>query len=116
MQRPVVVLPQPDSPTSPSVSPRRIVKLTPSTARTTPSEPAEEPGRHRVVLDEVAHLQQRLGPGIPPRRVGEGRGGPAGGAHRAASATIVVSGRRSISPSRRSHARPRRPGAAPAAP
>ena len=36
-QRPVVVLPQPDSPTRPSVSPRRIVKLTPSTARTTPT-------------------------------------------------------------------------------
>ena len=32
--RPTVVLPQPDSPTSPSVSPRRIVKLTPSTAWT----------------------------------------------------------------------------------
>ena len=32
MQRPVVVLPQPDSPTNPSVSPRRTVKVTPSTA------------------------------------------------------------------------------------
>ena len=41
MQRPVVVLPQPDSPTRPSVSPRRIVKLTPSTARTTADLAAE---------------------------------------------------------------------------
>ncbi len=32
----VVVLPQPDSPTSPSVSPRRRSKLTPSTARIGP--------------------------------------------------------------------------------
>ena len=32
--RPVVVLPEPDSPTRPSVSPRPISKLTPSTART----------------------------------------------------------------------------------
>src|SRR5262245_42257521 len=32
----VVVLPQPDSPTSPSVSPDLIVKLIPSTALTTP--------------------------------------------------------------------------------
>ena len=34
--RPVVLLPQPDSPTSPSVSPFAIEKLTPSTARTSP--------------------------------------------------------------------------------
>ena len=32
MQRPVVDLPQPDSPTSPSVSPAIIEKLTPATA------------------------------------------------------------------------------------
>src|SRR6266700_468372 len=36
--RPVVVLPQPDSPTRPSVSPGATVKSTPSTARTTPPE------------------------------------------------------------------------------
>ena len=34
--RPVVLLPQPDSPTRPSVSPLRISKLTSSTARTSP--------------------------------------------------------------------------------
>src|SRR5207244_11959878 len=33
ISRPVVDLPQPDSPTRPSTSPRSIVKLTPSTAR-----------------------------------------------------------------------------------
>ena len=32
----VIVLPQPDSPTMPSVSPSRTEKLTPSTAFTTP--------------------------------------------------------------------------------
>ena len=37
MQRPVVVLPQPLSPTSPSVSPRRTAKLTSSTALTCPT-------------------------------------------------------------------------------
>ena len=37
MQREVVVLPQPDSPTSDSVSPRAMVKLTSSTARTAPA-------------------------------------------------------------------------------
>src|SRR5689334_519522 len=36
MQRPVVVFPHPDSPTSPSVSPRVSAKLTPATARTRP--------------------------------------------------------------------------------
>ena len=35
--RPVVLLPQPDSPTRPSVSPRRIVIDTSSTARTSPT-------------------------------------------------------------------------------
>ena len=33
----VTLLPQPDSPTSPSVSPARTAKLTPSTALTMPS-------------------------------------------------------------------------------
>ncbi len=37
MTLPSVVLPQPDSPTRPSVSPSVTVKLTPSTARTAPS-------------------------------------------------------------------------------
>src|SRR6185437_1560987 len=37
MQRPVVVLPQPLSPTSPRVSPRRTVKSMPSTALTSPT-------------------------------------------------------------------------------
>src|SRR6185369_17648529 len=43
MQRPVVVLPQPDSPTRPRVSPRRSAKLTPSTARTVPARPPNIP-------------------------------------------------------------------------
>ena len=43
MARPVVVLPQPDSPTSPSVSPRRIEKLTPSTAFTVAARPPKSP-------------------------------------------------------------------------
>jgi hypothetical protein len=37
MVRPTVVLPQPDSPTRPSVSPGAIWKLTPSTALTRPT-------------------------------------------------------------------------------
>jgi hypothetical protein len=37
MQRPVVVLPQPLSPTSPSTSPSRTENDTPSTARTWPT-------------------------------------------------------------------------------
>src|SRR5271167_1430871 len=37
MHRPVVVLPQPLSPTSPKVSPRRTVKSIPSTAFTSPT-------------------------------------------------------------------------------
>ena len=43
MQREVVVLPQPDSPTSDSVSPRSMVKLTSSTARTWPTARPSRP-------------------------------------------------------------------------
>src|SRR5215510_5825292 len=43
--RPTVVLPQPDSPTSPSVSPAAIVKLTPSTANTMPRARCSSPLR-----------------------------------------------------------------------
>src|SRR5215204_2731653 len=39
-QRPTVDLPQPDSPTRPKVSPAKISNETPSTARTTSSEPS----------------------------------------------------------------------------
>src|SRR5205085_6606338 len=44
MQRPVVDLPQPDSPTSPKVSPCRMLKLTSSTALTvSPPAPNNPP-------------------------------------------------------------------------
>ena len=45
MSRPTVVLPQPDSPTSPSVSPARTSKSTPSTARTWPTTRCSAPAR-----------------------------------------------------------------------
>ena len=49
MQRPSVDLPQPDSPTRPSVSPRASSRSTPSTARSTlaarPREPPADPPR-----------------------------------------------------------------------
>ena len=37
IESPVMLLPDPDSPTMPTVSPGAIWKLTPSTARTTPA-------------------------------------------------------------------------------
>src|SRR5262245_62204873 len=44
--RPVVLLPHPDSPTSPTVSPRRMSKVMPSTARTAAGGPlAHNPRR-----------------------------------------------------------------------
>ena len=45
MQRPVVDFPQPDSPTSPSVSPRCTEKLTPETAWTSPTLCRNSPAR-----------------------------------------------------------------------
>ena len=50
--RPSVVLPQPDSPTTPSVSPGRTVRSTPSTARTCPTVCLKSTGLDREVLDE----------------------------------------------------------------
>ena len=58
MQRPVVVLPLPDSPTSPNVSPSSIVKLTPSTARTIDAG-AKSPRLPAELLDEIADLEER---------------------------------------------------------
>ena len=56
-----VDLPQPDSPTSPSVSPSLRVRLTPSTARTRADLAVDHDARlDREVLDEVGHLQQRI--------------------------------------------------------
>ena len=53
-----VDLPQPDSPTMPSVSPRRRSRLTPSTARTAPICVLKTmPAGQREVLDQVAGLQ-----------------------------------------------------------
>src|SRR5712692_10994505 len=43
MQRPTVVFPDPDSPTSPSVSPLEIAKVTPSTALTSATTRASTP-------------------------------------------------------------------------
>src|SRR2546422_5579470 len=56
------VLPHPDSPTSPSVSPRRISKLTPSTARTRPLRPPKNPRseEHTSELQSRLHLVCRL--------------------------------------------------------
>ena len=62
MRRPVVVLPHPLSPTSPSVSPGSTVKLTPSTARTTRAFAAERAGEEaaaqREVLREVVDSEE----------------------------------------------------------
>src|SRR4030095_9635193 len=43
MQRPVVVLPQPDSPTRPRGSPRRVEELTPSPPLITAGSPPQTP-------------------------------------------------------------------------
>jgi hypothetical protein len=45
MVRPTVDFPQPDSPTSPTVSPFAIEKLTPSTANTVPDARCRTPVR-----------------------------------------------------------------------
>jgi hypothetical protein len=52
--RPVVVLPQPDSPTSDSVSPLRTLKSRPSTAYLALQHAAPD----REVLDQAGHREQ----------------------------------------------------------
>ena len=47
-ERAVTVLPQPDSPTTPSVSPRSMCRSTPSTARTMPSSVLNQVFRPRM--------------------------------------------------------------------
>ena len=61
MQRPVVDLPEPDSPTSPSVSPLAMSKLTLSTACTRLGFAGEEAAADREVLGQVLDAQERLG-------------------------------------------------------
>ena len=57
--RPSVDLPQPDSPTSPSVSPRRTSRSTPSTACTSSSaRAASVPAVNREVLRQIARLER----------------------------------------------------------
>ena len=60
----VVVLPQPDSPTSPSVSPRSRVNETPSTARTVPRLRPSSPRRTGKCLVSASHLEERAHAGV----------------------------------------------------
>ena len=101
-RRPTVVLPDPDSPTRPSVSPRRTSNDTPDTAWTTSTARFRNAAADREVLDEIAHLDQRplrAGRRVRPRNGGHASGhaappsaAPAGAASApttASSASIV---------------------------
>ena len=103
--RPTVVLPQPDSPTRPSVSPRRISKLTPSTAWTTADRALQDAAVDREVLDEVAHLDEGRARGrpAPPGADGYGRRLGAGGV-----GSIIARPAGSADAARAEAARPRR--------
>ena len=66
---PTVDLPQPDSPTRPSVSPAPMAKLTPSTALTTPPRRCSSPPRTGKCLTRpsTSRLAGALMPPPPPR-------------------------------------------------
>ena len=67
-QRAIVDLPQPDSPTTPSVSPFLTVKVTPSTAFTRGDFLLEDdPARDGEVLLEVLDDEQLVARGLPAR-------------------------------------------------
>ena len=86
--RPVVVLPQPDSPTIPKVSPAATLRSSPSTARTVPTERRRTPRRtgkcfSRPVTDSSgsaltggARSRRSTAPGARRGRGGRRRGGP----------------------------------------
>src|SRR3982751_3804813 len=59
MARPAVLLPQPDSPTSPSVSPRFTKKSMPSTARTAPTVRRKTPPPRRGKVHLQAFCAER---------------------------------------------------------
>jgi len=59
MEKPVTVLPEPDSPTSPRISPGATSKSTPSTARATPSLVKKWVRRLRTWSPALAHLRFR---------------------------------------------------------
>ncbi len=62
MDSEVTLLPQPDSPTMPSVRPAATEKLTPSTAANSP------PSSSRKLVRKAAHFEQRGHRALPPRR------------------------------------------------
>ena len=86
MARPTVVLPQPDSPTSASVSPGKIVRSTPSTARTWPltrfkhAGADREPGLRSRISSSASALSTVMA--APPRPLS-----PPGGSAPTASPT-----------------------------
>src|SRR3982074_46250 len=101
---PVVVLPQPDSPTSDSVSPRRTVKSRPSTACTAPCLRCNRPRRtgkyfcRPVTVSSSAlsislHSQFRLDVGFPRRQAlfgGQVAGHPVFSGHPAQLRDLVL--------------------------
>src|SRR5260370_11019062 len=63
----VTLLPEPDSPTIPTISPGLTVKETPSTARTTPSSVRNETWRSRTSSSGVAGDSGNPHAGVEPR-------------------------------------------------
>src|ERR1700729_2954821 len=61
---PSVVLPQPDSPTTPTIAPRPTDSETPSTAR---SQPARLPHASRIAKCLCTSRSANTGPFMPPR-------------------------------------------------
>src|SRR5262249_10384503 len=78
--RPTVDLPQPDSPTSPSVSPASIVKLTPSTANTVPAARCSSPLRMGKCFLRSRTSSTVSGIAVPVKLVRTPAGGPMAGA------------------------------------
>ena len=92
--RPVVLLPQPDSPTSPRVSPRRSSNETPSTARTSPTWRSRMHALGDREPDlEVLDPEQRASPSARSGAARSPRHGPASRRRRPAERQAAAAGR-----------------------
>src|SRR5262245_36190838 len=102
--RPTVDLPQPDSPTNPSVSPASIVKLTPSTANTVPPARCSSPLRTGKCFLRSRTSSTVSGMAFPVKFARAPAGGPMAGAFFLVSGILRAATVLGVRAARRKHA------------
>src|SRR5215831_6734164 len=103
-ERPTVDLPQPDSPTSPSVSPASIVKLTPSTAKTVPPTRCSSPRWIGKCFLRSRTSRTASGMVVPVKLARAPTGGPVAGTPLLVSGVLRAASVLSVGTTRSKHA------------